>query len=412
MFALLAIPLCLFAGTAIDYTRASSAQSALNAAADAAALSATTPGAMAQTTAKARAAALDMFNARAAEIGLAESVKPTIKVHDADGQRTATVAYTAEVPTTLMQLAKVKTVSITGESATSSSRPLYMDFYLLLDNSPSMGLAATTADIAKMEAATKEVEGPSGCAFACHDLSGSRNTLPIARSAGVSLRIDVVRSATQRLIDTAMAIAAVPGQFRAALYTFGSSCSSLGLTTISSLTSNLSSVKAGASAIDLMTIPYVSPSFVQCTDYEGIFSDVKNAVPSSGDGASASDPQKLLFFVSDGVADANRPSTCTERVELTDWQTVPRCQEPMREAFCKALKDRGVRIAVLHTTYLPLPSNDHYRDWIAPFSSRIGPKMEACASPGLYFEVSPAQGIAEAMEALFRKAVSQARLTR
>jgi hypothetical protein len=37
--------------------------------------------------------------------------------------------------------------------------------------------------------------------------------------------------------------------------------------------------------------------------------------------------------------------------------------------------------------------------------------MQACASPGLYFEVSPTQGISEALSALFQKAVSQARLT-
>jgi hypothetical protein len=36
--------------------------------------------------------------------------------------------------------------------------------------------------------------------------------------------------------------------------------------------------------------------------------------------------------------------------------------------------------------------------------------MQQCASPGLYFEVSPSQGIAEAMQALFQKAVGQARL--
>jgi hypothetical protein len=38
--------------------------------------------------------------------------------------------------------------------------------------------------------------------------------------------------------------------------------------------------------------------------------------------------------------------------------------------------------------------------------------MESCASPDLYFEVSPSQGISEAMTALFQKAVAQARLTK
>ena len=36
--------------------------------------------------------------------------------------------------------------------------------------------------------------------------------------------------------------------------------------------------------------------------------------------------------------------------------------------------------------------------------------MEKCASPGLFFEVSPTQGIEEAMIALFKKTVGKARL--
>jgi hypothetical protein len=38
--------------------------------------------------------------------------------------------------------------------------------------------------------------------------------------------------------------------------------------------------------------------------------------------------------------------------------------------------------------------------------------MESCASPGLYFEVSPSEGISDAMNALFQKALAQARLTK
>jgi hypothetical protein len=37
--------------------------------------------------------------------------------------------------------------------------------------------------------------------------------------------------------------------------------------------------------------------------------------------------------------------------------------------------------------------------------------MQSCASPGLYFEVSPSQGISDAMNALFKKALSEARIT-
>ena len=41
----------------------------------------------------------------------------------------------------------------------------------------------------------------------------------------------------------------------------------------------------------------------------------------------------------------------------------------------------------------------------------IAERMEACASPGLFFKVDPSQGIEEAMEALFLRTISMLRLT-
>ncbi|MNL83838.1 hypothetical protein D3C87_2116020 [compost metagenome] len=66
---------------------------------------------------------------------------------------------------------------------------------------------------------------------------------------------------------------------------------------------------------------------------------------------------------------------------------------------------------MLYTTYLPLPSDNWYNTWIKPFQSEIPKKMEACASPGLFFEVNPSQGISEAMAALFQRIVSKAHLS-
>ena len=68
---------------------------------------------------------------------------------------------------------------------------------------------------------------------------------------------------------------------------------------------------------------------------------------------------------------------------------------------------------MLYTTYLDLPTNAWYNSWIKPFNagpydpasvnSEIARKMEDCASPGFYFEVTPTQGISEAMNALFQQ---------
>ena len=84
------------------------------------------------------------------------------------------------------------------------------------------------------------------------------------------------------------------------------------------------------------------------------------------------------------------------------------------------MKARGVQIAVLYTTYLALPTNAWYNQWINPFNagpygpsvnSEIAANMRACSSPGFYFEVSPTDGISQAMNTLFQKAVSTARIS-
>jgi len=109
--------------------------------------------------------------------------------------------------------------------------------------------------------------------------------------------------------------------------------------------------------------------------------------------------------VADGVGDSYKPSACTKKT------TGGRCQEPIDTSFCAPLNARGVKIAVLYTTYLLLPKNSWYNTWISPFQSQISTKMAECASPGLYFEVTPTDGIADAMKALFLKVAKQPRLT-
>jgi hypothetical protein len=164
------------------------------------------------------------------------------------------------------------------------------------------------------------------CAFACHDLSNSNNYYKLAKKLGVTMRIDVVRQATQQLTDTASATEKVTNQFRMAVYTFGSSCQGAGLNAITTLSSSLSSVKSAAGNIDLMATPYHTSNSDQCTDFDGVLQSMDTQIPAPGPGTSAS-PQKFLFFVSDGVADAYYPSTCTKA-------TAPggRCMEPLSVA--------------------------------------------------------------------------------
>jgi hypothetical protein len=357
--------------------------------------------------------ALNIFNSQlTGKSSLYSNLSVTAAVTKTSGNVTSTVQFTANVPTVILGIFSKGTIPITGMSKADNGVPIYIDFYLVLDNTPSMGVGATTADINTMVNNTSDQ-----CAFACHDLSTYPNDYySKAKKLGVQMRIDVVRQATQQLMDTATATATVSGQFRAAIYTFGSSARNPGLTKIQSLTSNLSTAKSAAAAIDLMTVPYQNYASDTDTDFGDVLTNINSVIKTPGSGTTSSSPQKYLFFVSDGLADRalGSPACSQPTTTGTDPQTnksYTRCQEPLDPSFCTTMKNRGVKIAVLYTTYLPLPTSSWYNTWIAPFASKIATNMQNCASPGLYFEVSPSQGISEAMNALFRKAVAQAHLT-
>jgi hypothetical protein len=127
-------------------------------------------------------------------------------------------------------------------------------------------------------------------------------------------------------------------------------------------------------------------------------SNMNGILPNPGTGAANDKPQEVMIFVTDGVEDENVNGK--------------RQQSLMDPGWCTIIKNRGIRIAVLYTTYLPLPTNSWYNTYIAPFQAQIGPTLKSCASPGLYFEVNTDQDISAAMSALFQNAVQTAYLNR
>jgi hypothetical protein len=182
------------------------------------------------------------------------------------------------------------------------------------------------------------------------------------------------------------------------IYTFNSS----GINTISALTSSLTTAKSLAAGIDVLTVyknnwlTSTKDNSDEDTDFETAMSGINAAMPNPGTGMAGSTPQEVLFLVSDGVDDSNSGG---------------RHQALFNTSWCTTVKNRGIRIAVLYTTYLPLPTNGWYNTYIAPFQPQIYGNMQNCASPGLFFQVSTDQDISGALSSLFLQAVATARLT-
>lgn len=418
IFALTLVPMISAAGGGLDYIRATAIRSKLQSAADAASVGSVakqSPAFIAAGTMSSDgtiqagvADATNIFNANMSGITGYTLNGLSVTVSRVNGVVTSNVQFSADVPTMFLGVIGKSKLTVTGVSTGTATMPLYIDFYLLLDNSPSMGVGATTADVAKMVTNTKDA-----CAFACHDLKDKDNYYNLAKTLGVTTRIDVLRSATQQLMDTAGNTQTYSNQFRMAIYDFGASASTTALRSLFSLSSSLTSAKSAAGNIDLMTVNGQNENKDQHTQYTKILPSMNSAIASPGTGTSSS-PLKYLFFVSDGVADEDN-SGCLKPVTSGS-----RCQSPINPALCTTIKNRGIKIAVLYTTYLDLPTNNWYNKWIAPFNtgpygpspnSEIAQNMQSCASPGFYFEVSMTQGISEAMNALFKKAVADARIS-
>ncbi len=413
MSALLMIPLIGAAGLALDVTNALGVKNDLQGAADAAAI-----GAVAESSA-ATAAAMKMLQDGDIAAGSMDADKIfkaqistmkgfTLASSSATVAREgnvlkATYNYSVSVPTTLLRVIGKDEIIVSGQATAVFQTETFRDFYLLLDNTPSMGVAATTADINKMVANTSDK-----CAFACHiNNAGTEDTSDyyhLAKSLGVTIRINVVAQATAALMDTATSVRKSSNQFRMAVYTFGQKAEDTKLLEVSPLTENLADAKSKASLIDLMTIPYQGYNNDQQTSFDTAMSNIGAKMGTPGTGLNAGSPEKIVFFVSDGVGDSKKPTGCTKMLTGT------RCQEPIDIKACTALKDKGYKIAVLYTTYLPLPTNSWYNTWIKPFQSEISTNMQNCASPGYFFEVGPSQGISAAMNTLFLKIVSTPRL--
>jgi hypothetical protein len=273
----------------------------------------------------------------------------------------------------------------------------------------------------------------NGCAFACHESNPSADSLgnpggednyTLARNLGVTLRIDLMAQATASLMSTATATkAANKNTYGMAIYTFDTALHTI-YAPYGKPGTNLTTAATDAAAIKVLEVVSNNPGCQTSslcnddtdTDFDNAMDDINIAMsnPGGGTNTTGDTPQEVLFIVSDGVDDKTS-TTCSQ--PTISYSGGTRCQQPFDTTWCTTVKNRGIRIAVLYTEYLPLPTNSWYETGygtflgIAPFQTQIATNMQSCASPGLYFEVQSGGDISSAMQALFQQAVATARLT-
>ena len=179
--ALTMVPIIFLLGMTLDFTQAMRKKEQLDAAADAAAIAAVRPAMLMQSDTVASDTAMAIFMSVANSMqGLTSAPTPTISVTDSGLSRTVSVSYNASslnnFPKVLMNSASWP---ISGAATSQAASAPNMNFYLLMDNSPSMAIGATATDINNLITATapskQSASSSQNCGFACHETNISHD---------------------------------------------------------------------------------------------------------------------------------------------------------------------------------------------------------------------------------------------
>ena len=180
IFAITAIPLISAIGCAVDYSLATRMKAKLQTAADAAgiaALSQKSPGFLAASLMTGNGSvaagvtdANNVFDANMSGITGYQNLVRSSTVTKTGIKLAATVTYTADVPVSFLKVIGFQKLTVTGSTSSAATLPPYLDFYLTLDVSGSMGLPSTPAEQTRLSQVNPDnlKQYPTGCTLACH----------------------------------------------------------------------------------------------------------------------------------------------------------------------------------------------------------------------------------------------------
>jgi Flp pilus assembly protein TadG len=180
-FALALLPVLSAIGCATDYSMATRMKAKMQSAADAAAvasISKNSAGYLAATNMTGNGSisagltdAQNIFNGNLNTVSGYSNLSLTGTTVTKTGiVLNSVVNFSATVPAVFMKVLGYQTLAISGVSKATASLPPYLDFYLMLDVSGSMGLPSTNAEQTRLSAINPDDFSvyPNGCTFACH----------------------------------------------------------------------------------------------------------------------------------------------------------------------------------------------------------------------------------------------------
>ena len=336
---------------------------------------------------------------------------------------TSTVSYTTTTKNNFGQLFNVKSNNVSGQASAAVDIPSYVDFYLLLDVSGSMGLPTSAAG-------QSSLMSYNGCLFACHFNGNSAGYTYAHGSSNIKLRIDSVDSAIYQLIQTAKNTQTLTSQYRIGIFPYindaiQASALSSDYTQALNIVTDSSKSPTDPAFFYKLGDKYLdngSPGQQVDTDgtligsggthFENIFPDLNKHRSAVGNGATSLAPKAFVFIVTDGMDNSqtqNNGSWSNSQGLSPNSQP----QEPTNMlTYCQYAQTLGYNISILYIPYIHLNDTEAQSVQANNTSPKLYNDLSQCATPGFMFQANSDADITNAMQAMFSQAIQDAHLNK
>ncbi|WP_331288559.1 MULTISPECIES: TadE/TadG family type IV pilus assembly protein [Methylobacteriaceae] len=442
------VPIVGLSGLGIDYGMAVAGKTRLDRAADAAAMAgivtaktyiadhAGQSNVVDAALSAGRSQASRAFTVNAGSIPLTEvSLSPPTV--ERNGQSlTSTVTYTATVRNTFGRLFLSPSTTFSNTVTASADIASYLDFYLMVDVSGSMGLP--TSDDGQKDLASKSVEDEGNCQFACHFPGKVGWNLAAGK---IPLRSDAVNNAVCELLKRA-STPVVPNQYRIGLYPFINRLATLA--SLSDTTTSLAALKTAAQCDKSWPLAFTNLLDTGTTQlftnndpttgtgsggthFEIALPQMKSTIRTYGNGSTVANAKPFVFLITDGMQNGQSYSAWTDGKTYSGnpskfrgypdawWNgSQPAQIDPTK---CTELKNAGATISVLYIPYNFVKSytNHSYIVWennrVNGFSPTLSDPLRKCATDGFFYTANTPADITASLGAMFDQALRVARIT-
>ncbi|MGY2050631.1 pilus assembly protein TadG-related protein [Methylobacterium sp. JK268] len=444
------IPFVGLIGLCIDYGLAISSKVKLDAAADAAALAAvatakayiaanaSAPDAWKSGIEVGRTKGANTFAVNAGTTPFTQYTLAPIDLQKSGRTLSATVSYSGSMAAKFGPIFGIRSMAVEGKAVARTDVPSYLDFFLLIDVSGSMGLPSTPEGQSSLASYNNDMFGDykQGCQFACH--FPGYNGYDLALKYGIQLRSGAVNVAVCNLIRRASK-PLVANQYRIGLYPFISE-----MATLQPISLNMSALssKAGCGSNNPAVFTELLDTGVTQlavngdpstgtgsggTHFEAVLRDIATTIAASngfGDGLTQAKPKPFIFLITDGMQNNQRfivsssgkyiysgnPSRFREYGDArwSDGGSQPSVIDP---SLCTALKNSGATISILYIPYIRIEFVDRgggvaaENKKVNAFSPSVPNALSACASSPDYFHTAGSpDAIDKALDAMFFQA--------